>query len=75
MKQNKEEIYKFSWSPNTAINIVADTSTSVITEMDRKPISGRGYTPCFKHFLLNAQFPNEKNYWVTLLEILEVMLI
>ena len=43
--------------------------------MDEKPISGRGYRPYFGRFLLNVQYPNKINYWVNLLEILEVMLI
>ena len=45
---------------NRAIDIVTDTS-SPVTEMDRKPISGRGYRPCFRRFLLNVQCPNEIN--------------
>ena len=43
------------------IDIVADTSSPVITEMDGKLISGRGYIPCFNHFHLNVQYPNEIN--------------
>ena len=41
--------------------MVADTSSPVITEMDVKPISGRGYRPCFRRFLLNFQCPNKIN--------------
>ena len=32
---------------NSAIDIVADTSSPLITGMDGKPISERGYRPCF----------------------------
>ena len=46
------------------IDIVADINSPVITEMDGKPISGRGYRPCFKRFLLNVQCPNDINKWV-----------
>ena len=37
---------------NTATDIVADTSSPVITELDGEPISVRGNRPCFKRFLL-----------------------
>ena len=61
-----EEIYKKKYinlhdQRNSAIDIVADTSSPLITEMDGKPISGRGYRPCFNRFLLNVQCPNEIN--------------
>ena len=46
------------------IDIVADINSPVITEMDGKPISGRGYRPCFKRFLLNVQCHNDINKWV-----------
>ena len=44
---------------NRAIDIVADTSSSVIIEMDEKPVSRKIYRPCFRRFLLNVQCPNE----------------
>ena len=50
---------------NSAIDIVADTSSPVITKMDGKPISGKGYRPCFNRFLLNVQCPHEINQWLT----------
>ena len=46
---------------DSAINIVADTSSTLITKMDGKPISWRSYRPWFNHFLLNVQWPNEIN--------------
>ena len=50
--------------------MVANTSSPVINIMDeKKPISGRGYRPCFNHVLLNIQSPNEINQWLTLLKI------
>ena len=54
---------------NSAMDIVADTSSPVIIKMDDKPISGRGYMPAFNRFLFNVQCPNEINQWLTLLEI------
>ena len=42
--------------------IVADTSSPVITVMNGKPTSGRGYRRCFNWFLLNVQCPNEINH-------------
>ena len=59
LKQNREDIYKFLDHRNRAIDIVADTSSSVITETDEKPISRKIYRPCFRRFLLNVQCPNE----------------
>ena len=56
LKQNREYI-NFRDHGNSAVDIVADTSSPVITEMDVKPISGRGYRPCFRRFLLNFQCP------------------
>ena len=63
LKQSKikEKYINFRDHRNSAIDIVADTSSPLITEMDGKPISGRGYRPCFKRFLLNVQCPNEIN--------------
>ena len=46
---------------NSAMDIVADTSRPLITEMDGKSISWRGYRPCFNRFLLNVHCPNEIN--------------
>ena len=54
-------IHQFVQIPNTSVTIVADTSSPLITEMDGKPISGRGCRPCFNCFLLNVQYPNEIN--------------
>ena len=39
---------------NSATDIVADTSSTLITEMDGKPISRRGYRACFNRFFLNV---------------------
>ena len=64
----KKKYINFRNHRNSALSIVADTSSPVITEMDGKPISGRGYRPCFSRFLLNAQCPNEIEQWVTLLK-------
>ena len=41
--------------------MVADTSSPVITEMDERPISWRGYRPCFNRFFLNVQYPYKIN--------------
>ena len=60
LKQNKEEIYNFRDHRNSTTDTIADTNSPVITEMDGKPISGRGYKPCFS-FLLNVKCPNEIN--------------
>ena len=46
---------------NSAIDIVADTSSPVITEMDGKLISVIGYRPFSNRFLLNVQCSNEIN--------------
>ena len=46
---------------NSAANKIVDTGSPVITEMDGKPISGRGYRSCFNRFLLNVHCPNEIN--------------
>ena len=61
LKEIKKKYINFRDHRNSALDIVADTSSPVITEMDGKPISGRGYRPCFKRFLLNVQCPNEIN--------------
>ena len=42
---------------NSAIGIAADTSSPVITEIDGKPVSARGYRACFDHFVLIVQCP------------------
>ena len=55
----KEKI-RFRDHPNSAIDIVANTSSPVTTKIDGKFISGRGYSPCFNHFLLNVQCYNER---------------
>ena len=64
-KRNRTKIKKryieYRGYRNRAIDIVADTSSPKITEMDVKSISGRGYRPCFRRFLLNVQCPNEIN--------------
>ena len=46
---------------NSAANKIVDTGSPVITEMDGKLISGRGYRPCFNRFLLNVHCPYEIN--------------
>ena len=61
LKQNKEEIHKFCDQRNRGIDIVADTSSPVITEIDVKAISGRGYRPCLRRFLLIFQCANKIN--------------
>ena len=66
----KKQYINFRDHRNRAIDKVTDTSSTIFIEMDGKPISGRGYRPCFEPFLLNVQCPNEINKWVTLLEIL-----
>ena len=50
----KEEIH-FRDHRNSATDIVAYTSSPVTTKIDERLISGRGYRPCFNHFLLNVQ--------------------
>ena len=55
--------------PNCTIDIVANTDSPVIIEMNGKHISGRGYRPCVNRTLLNVQCPNEINQQLTLLEI------
>ena len=61
LNQNKKKYLNFRDRRNRAIDIVADTSSPVITEMDVKPISGRGYRSCFKRFLLIVYCPNKIN--------------
>ena len=55
-----EEI-RFRDHRNGAIDIVANTSSAVMTKIDGKFISGRGYSPCSNRFLLNVQCYNEIN--------------
>ena len=71
----KKNYINFRYHQNNAVDIVVDNSSTVITEMDGKPISGRGYRPCFNRFLLNVQRPNERNQWLILVEIRSYMLI
>ena len=75
----------FRGHQNSAIDVVAETGSTVITEMDGKPIYGRGYRLYFNRFLLNVnapmglqtllqsllnvQWPNETNQQLTLIEI------
>ena len=68
MMKLKEEI-RFHDHPNSAIDIVDNTSWPVTTKIDGKFISGRDYSPCFNRFLLNVQCYNEINQWLTLLEV------
>ena len=49
--------------------MVADTFSPVITDMDEKPFSWRGYRPCFNCFLLNVERPNKINQWLSQLNI------
>ena len=81
----KMKYINFCDHQNSAIDIVADTGSAVITEMDGKPIYGTGYRPYFNRFLwninalirlqtllqslLNVQWPNEINQQLTLIEI------
>ena len=51
----------FRYHQNSAATKIVDTGSSVITEMNGKPISGRSYGPDFNRFLLNVQCPNEIN--------------
>ena len=57
----KKKYINFRDHRNSAIDIVADTSSPLVTDMDGKPISGRGYRSSFSCFLLNVQCPNEIN--------------
>ena len=57
----KKKYINFRDHRNSLIDIVADISSPLITEMDGKLISERGYRPCFNCFLLNVQCPNEVN--------------
>ena len=57
--KKKKKYINFCDPQNSAANKRSDTGSPVITEMDGKPIYGRGYKPCFNRFLLNVQFPNE----------------
>ena len=50
----KKKYIKFRDHQNSAANKIVDTGSPVITGMDGKPISGRGYRPCFNCFLLNV---------------------
>ena len=59
----KKKDVNLSDHQNSAINIVADTSSPVITGVDGKPISARGYRYCFNCFLLNVQCPSKINQW------------
>ena len=61
LKKYIKKYIKFRDHRNSAIDIVADTSSPLITKMDGKPIPGRGYRPCFNGFLLNVQCPDEIN--------------
>ena len=63
LKQSKlkEKYINFRDHRNSAIDIVADTSSALITEMNGKPFSVRGYIPCFNRFVLNVQCHNEIN--------------
>ena len=63
LKQSKikEKYINFRDHRNSAIDIVADTSSPVTSEIERKPISVRGYRPCLNRFLLSVQCRNEIN--------------
>ena len=63
LKQSKikEKYINFRDHRNSTIDIVADTSPPVVSEMDGKPIFGRVYRPWFNRFLLNVPFVNEIN--------------
>ena len=63
LKQSKikEKYINFRDHRNSTIDIVADTSPPVVSEMDGKPIFGRVYRPWFNRFLLNVPFANEIN--------------
>ena len=56
----KKKYINFGDHRNSAIDIV-DNSSPLISEIDAKPISGRGYRSCFNRFLLSGQYPNEIN--------------
>ena len=58
-KMKTKKYINFCEFQNSAIAIVPGTSSPLITEMDGKPISGRGYRSCFNYFLLNIHCPNE----------------
>ena len=68
-KIKKNKYINFRDHQDSAVDIVVDTGSLVITEMDERPISGRGHRPCFNCFLLNVQWLNEINQYVTLLKI------
>ena len=61
LKKKKKKYMNFRDHRNSAIDIVADTSSPVITEMDGKLISVIGYRPFSNRFLLNVQCSNEIN--------------
>ena len=65
----KKKYINFCDHRNSAIDIVADSSSPVTSEIERKPISMRGYRRCLNRFLLSVQCRNEINWWVLLLEI------
>ena len=48
----KKKCLNFHDHQSSAADIVVDTSSPEITEADGKPLSGRGYRPCFNRFLL-----------------------
>ena len=63
--KRKKKYTNFRDHRNSAIDKVVDISSSEITG---KPISGRGYRPCFNRFLLNVKFSIEINQLLTLFE-------
>ena len=54
VKKKEKKYINFSNHWNSAVDIAADTGWPVITEMNGKPILGKGYRSCFNHFLLNV---------------------
>ena len=59
-----KNIYKyinFHDHQNIAVKKIVDTGSPVMTEMDGKLISERGYRPCFNRFLLNVQCLYERS--------------
>ena len=50
----KKKHLNFHDHQNSAIGIVAGTGSTVITEMNGKPIYARGYRTYFNSFLLNV---------------------
>ena len=57
----KKKYMNFRYHQNSVANKIVDAGSPVITEMDGKLISGRGYRPCFNRFVLNVHCPNEIN--------------